>query len=80
MSDDPRDALRAAINDWYAASFGGQAVITGWYLVAKGTGYDETGSDRAHIAQEWDADIIEQLGLTRYASERVSDRMRQETL
>lgn len=79
MSDDPRDALRAAINDWYAASFGGSAINTGWYLIAKGTGYDEDGSDRAHLAQEWDADIVDQLGLIEYARERVRDRMREET-
>lgn len=77
--DEARNNLRQAIQDWYATSFGGSAVNTGWYLIAKGTGYDEGGSDRAHLAQEWDADIIDQIGLIDYARERVLDRMREET-
>lgn len=77
-NDDTRAMLRDAIAAWYRDANEGQAVLTGFYLVAKGTGFDDDGDALSHIAHEWDADIIDQLGLVEYARERVRDRMREE--
>lgn len=74
MNTDEQEALaevRAAIGRWYAASFEGRAVLTDHYLIATGTDADGT----TYTAQDWDADIVTQLGLTRYAARRVEQRM-----
>lgn len=75
---DVRERLREVIREWYAEAVDGEAVLTGWYLVAKGTGFGDEGDDRAALAQEWEADIIDQLGLVEYAAHRVRQRMDEE--
>lgn len=72
--------LRKALHDWYAAGFEGAAVLTGWYVIATGTSFDSDGDRNSNLAHNWgETDIITQLGLIEYASERVRDRLREET-
>jgi hypothetical protein len=76
----PAPTIRDAVEAWYTDGFEGQAVLTGWYLIAHGTGFAGDGGKLAHIAQDWgDTDIVAQIGLTEYARQRVLDRMREET-
>ncbi len=77
--EEARANLRDAIVDWYATSFDGRAVVTGWVLTAKGTGWDDEGSSLAHLALDWHGDIIDQIGLTEYARLRTHARLEEES-
>lgn len=65
-----RKAMAEAIQDLFRSTHGPNAVLTGWYVVARGS----DGADGAYMAQDWSGDIITQIGLTEYAREHVRRR------
>ena len=69
--------LTEAIEAWWAraaSNAGDPSVIRSWYLIAEGIGADDEGSN-THLAQEYDADIVQQLGLAAFMRASIDRRM-----
>ncbi len=71
--------LKDAIETWWKATYtndeDGPSILRSWYLMAEGAFYDADGEQYTVVGQQYDADVIQQLGLVEYVRRRVTQRM-----
>ena len=79
MSDEEqRDqtfVLADVVDAWYTDGTDGEAVLTDWLLIAKGTGFGEDGGQTTHVLQAFSADDVTKLGLMEYMRAHTANRV-----